>query len=378
MLKRIALLTRKPGMTKQQFFDHWNNIHGPLIAEHPTVLRYVQNNVVHKERFLDRNPDPDNPLPPGYMGPDVDGVVELWFESRERMEELYASPHAKKMQADGLLHLGQITTFVVEERTVVDRAPAPAGRGLMISLTGQRILVTGAAGGIGRALVRGLAEAGATVVATDRDKDALDALSGELVQHGLTIEAHGLDVTDRADCKSLAATLSARPVTALVNCAGVSGRYALLDDDAADAWDRIWSVNAAGTFNVTKAFIDQIKQCSGVILNIGSVAARAARGRNTAYQSSKAAVTQMTRGWAVELAPHGIRVNALAPGVIDTPLSSHRSADEATLKATLSRVPAGRRGKPEELVGAAVFLLSPLASYVTGSVLTVDGGFDAT
>jgi uncharacterized protein (TIGR02118 family) len=371
MLKRIALLTRKPGMTREEFLRHWNDVHGPLIARSPHVLRYLQNNILTLERFVDRNPDPANPLPPGYQGPPVDGVVELWFEDRAAMEALYASPLAKEMLADGLLHLGTITTFTVEERTVVDRTGP---------LAGEVALVTGAGRGIGAALARGLAQAGARVVATDLDVAAAEATAAAIVATGGIAEAAALDVTDTAACQALAATLQAAQagISLLVNNAGITLRKTMADADVAAAWRRTWDVNAQGVFNVTHAMLPMIAARQGAILNLSSVAAVSGRSLNTAYESSKAAVSQMTRGWAVELAPRGVRVNALAPGIVATELSAHTRADPEKTARTLSRVPMGRVAQPEELVPPAVFLLSREASYVTGVVLPVDGGFLAT
>lgn len=376
MLKRIALITRKPGMSKQEFLDYWNGIHGPLVSQHPNVLRYVQDNIVLKERFVDRNPDPVNPLPASYQGPEVDGIAELWFESRAAMDELYASPHAKLMLQDGLAHIGTITTFIVEERTPVDRRPE--AQGLLLSLQGQRVLVTGAGNGIGKALSLGLARAGAAIVAVDKNVEAARGTAAAIAAAGGRATSHALDVTDRAACKALAAELRAQPVTAVVNNAGIAVPRGMDAPDIEAAWDSTWAVNAGGVFNVTLAFLDQLKAARGAILNLSSVAARSGRSRNIAYQSSKAAVTQMTRGWSVEFAEHGVRVNALAPGPIETALSSHTRADPERTRRTLSRVPLGRFGQPEDLVGAATFLLSPQAAFITGAVLCIDGGFDAT
>jgi uncharacterized protein (TIGR02118 family) len=127
MIKRLTFLTRKPGLTKQQFFDHWNNVTGPLLASHPNVLKFVQNNVTQFVRFTVRGGDPSDPAFQGLQAPSVDGVVELWFESKEKMDEMYASPFAKQMIADGEAFVGTIATYVVEERIVVDRTTKVRG-----------------------------------------------------------------------------------------------------------------------------------------------------------------------------------------------------------------------------------------------------------
>ncbi len=121
MIKRFTILTRKPGLTKEQFFAHWNNVTGPLIASHPNVLKLVQNNVQELSRFTVRGGDPADPAFRGVQAPAADGFVEIWFESREKMEEMYNSPFAKEMIADGEKFVGTIATFIVEEHVVVDR-----------------------------------------------------------------------------------------------------------------------------------------------------------------------------------------------------------------------------------------------------------------
>ena len=130
MIKRVTILTRKPGLSQEQFFEHWNNVTGPLLASHPNVRRSVQNNVIEFVRFTVRGGDPSDAAFQGMRAPDADGFVELWFESREKMEEMYSSPFAEQLVADGEEFVGTISTYIVEERVMVDRtADTPAGSG---------------------------------------------------------------------------------------------------------------------------------------------------------------------------------------------------------------------------------------------------------
>ena len=134
-------------------------------------------------------------------------------------------------------------------------------------------------------------------------------------------------------------------------------------------------VNVGGTFNVTMAFLDQIKATRGRIVNIASIAAWAGQGGSLGYSPSKGAIKMLTQSWAAELAPLGVRVNALAPGVIETPMTEPTRATPDKLARFMTRIPMGRVGQPDELVGPVVFLASELSTYVTGVTLPVDGGF---
>jgi uncharacterized protein (TIGR02118 family) len=126
MIKRLTILTRKPGLSKVQFFEHWNHVTGPLLGSHPNVRKFVQNNVTELVRFAIRGGDPSDPAFQGVKAPDADGVVELWFDSKEKMEEMYTAPFAKQLVADGERFVGTIATYVVEERIVVDRTGSPS------------------------------------------------------------------------------------------------------------------------------------------------------------------------------------------------------------------------------------------------------------
>lgn len=238
-------------------------------------------------------------------------------------------------------------------------------------------LVTGAAQGNGRAIAAGLARAGYRVVLTDIDAARLaDAVAAITAAGGIAHGAH-LDVADRPAALALAATLRAAhgDLSVLVNNAGIIARGGILGADALEHWDRLRAVNIDGLLNVTHAFVPQLVATRGAILNIASILSFRGSAVTFAYSATKGAAKQITQNLAIELAPHGVRVNALAPGVIETAMTEQTRADPDALAAFMRRTPMGRVGRPEELVGAALFLVSDAASYITGAILPVDGGY---
>jgi NAD(P)-dependent dehydrogenase (short-subunit alcohol dehydrogenase family) len=244
-------------------------------------------------------------------------------------------------------------------------------------LLGRLALVTGAGRGNGAAIARGLAAAGAEVIVTDIDKDAARAIADSIVAEGGKARGFMLDVTDAESCAKLARDVSllVGPIRILVNNAGVFLRGNLVAADGRDRWDRTMAVNVQGPFNVTMAFIDQLKLTRGTIVNIASINSYVAQAGSGAYPVSKGALAQFTRALASELAPDGVRVNALAPGLIVTAMTEPTRADPKRLEAFLAHVPMKRAGEPEELAGPVVFLCSDAASYITGAILPVDGGY---
>lgn len=244
-------------------------------------------------------------------------------------------------------------------------------------LGGRLAVVTGSGRGNGAAIAHGLARAGATVVVADLDVVTARETAHSIVAGGGKAHHHVLDVTDSAQCSALAALLHERHGAAsiLVNNAGVLLRVAHDDEQAADAWRRTIDVNVHGTYNVTAAFLPHLKVTRGSLVNISSIHAYVAPGVSAAYSASKGAIAQFTKALAVELAPHGVRVNALAPGLIRTPMTASTTGDPSISAAFLRHVPMGRVGEPEELVGPVLFLVSEAASYVTGVILPVDGGY---
>jgi NAD(P)-dependent dehydrogenase (short-subunit alcohol dehydrogenase family) len=244
-------------------------------------------------------------------------------------------------------------------------------------LLGRLALVTGAGRGNGAAIARGLAAAGAEVIVTDIDKDAARTIADSIVAEGGKARGFMLDVTDEESCAKLARDLSllVGPIRILVNNAGIFLRGNLVAPDGRDRWDRTMTVNVQGPFNVTMAFIDQLKLTKGAIVNIASINSYVAAAGAGAYPVSKGALAQFTRALAAELAPDGVRVNALAPGLIATAMSEPTRADPKRLEAFLAHVPMKRVGEPEELAGPVVFLCSDAASYITGAILPVDGGY---
>jgi len=244
-------------------------------------------------------------------------------------------------------------------------------------LAGRLALVTGAGHGNGAAIAQGLAAAGAKVIVTDIDKDAAHTIAEAIVKAGGDARSYTLDVTDEDGCARLAADIAllVGPIRILVNNAGIFLRGNLVAPDGRARWDRTMAVNVQGPFNVTMAFIDQLKLTHGTIVNIASINSFIAPAGSGAYPVSKGAVAQFTRALATELAPDGVRVNALAPGIIATAMTEATRADPKKLEGFLTHVPMKRVGQPEELVGPVVFLCSDAASYVTGAVLAVDGGY---
>jgi len=244
-------------------------------------------------------------------------------------------------------------------------------------LTGRLALVTGAGRGNGAAIARGLAEAGAKVVVTDVDTEAAHAVAESINKAGGEARGHALDVTDHESCRKLAEDIAllVGPIRILVNNAGIYLRGNMLAPDGRDRWAKTMAVNVDGVFNATSAFAEQLKRTRGAIVNIASVNSFTAPAGSGVYPVTKGAIAQFTRALAVELAPDGVRVNAVAPGIIATAMTEVTRSDPKRLEAFLTHVPLKRVGQPEELVGPVLFLCSDWASYVTGAILAVDGGF---
>ena len=249
-----------------------------------------------------------------------------------------------------------------------------------LDLTGKVAFVTGGTSGIGRALVRGLAEAGADVVASSRSRGPVDETAAEIEARGRRTARVTSDVTDRASLEAaLAATVAALGrVDVLVNCAGRTKRTPTLDVPE-EEWDAILETNLTGTLRACQVFgRHMLERGWGRIVNIASLSSFVSLFEVAAYSASKAAVAALTKSLAIEWGPRGVNVNAIAPGVFRTPLNQALLDGTARGQEFLLRTPLKRFGNVEELAGAAVFLASEAASFVNGEVLVVDGGFLAS
>jgi gluconate 5-dehydrogenase len=249
----------------------------------------------------------------------------------------------------------------------------------MFDLGGRIALVTGAGSGLGLAIARGLAAAGARVVLNGRDRAKLDAAVAGLRAEGLGAEAADFDVADSDSVQVGVAEVAARvgAIDILVNNAGIQQRAPIVDFSDAD-WRRLMATNLDGPFYMARAVIPAMQaRRAGKIINIGSLMSSLARPTTVPYQVSKGGIAMLTRGLAVELAPHNIQVNAIAPGFFRTEMNSALTGNPEFSAWVEKRTPAGRWAEPDELAGAAVFLASSAAGFVTGQILYVDGGFSA-
>lgn len=250
----------------------------------------------------------------------------------------------------------------------------------LFKLDGKCALITGSSQGIGLALARGLAAAGAAIVLNGRDTGKLDEAAKSMKALGAKVSKLVFDVTDHEAVRRAVDAFESEsgPIDILVNNAGMQHRTAL-DEFPAERFQALLQTNIASVFNVGQAVArHMIARKSGKIINIASVQTALARPGIAPYTATKGAVGNLTKGMATDWARHGLQCNAIAPGYFDTPLNAALVADPEFSAWLEKRTPAGRWGQVEELVGAAVFLSSKASSFVNGHTLFVDGGITAS
>jgi len=243
-------------------------------------------------------------------------------------------------------------------------------------------VVTGAGSGIGRAIAQGYAREGARVVVLDMNAEGAGETTQQILNAGGKADSFTLDVTDRAACRAVATEVAGKvgPISILVNNAGINRRNPFAGDPDAVVkdWQDIIAINLNGVFNVTHAFLEQLRASKGRIVNIGSIQSfvHVRTPNSPAYTTSKHGVLGFTKALAAELGKDGVRVNAIGPGLIETPLNAAVRANNPELvKIFMDHTPLGRAGKPEDIVGPAIFLASDLSAYVTGTIVMADGGY---
>lgn len=242
---------------------------------------------------------------------------------------------------------------------------------MKLDVSGKTALITGASGGLGAHFAEVLAAAGAQVTLSARRADKLADVTADLRTKGYEADAVDLDVTDEASVKALFAQ---RSFDIVINNAGISGEGMAIDMPA-EAFDQVIDTNLRGSFLVAQAAASALRAAGkpGAIVNIASILGLRVGGGLVAYTASKAAVVQMTKAMALEWARYGIRVNALCPGYIETPINAEFFQTKPGL-ALISRIPQRRLGRESELDGALLLLASDAGSYITGTTLAVDGG----
>jgi len=247
----------------------------------------------------------------------------------------------------------------------------------LFSLNGKRALITGSGQGIGLAIARGLASAGAAIVLNDIDADRLAVAVAALRTEGIATDGVKFNVSKPDEVGPALAELIARvgPVDILFNNAGIH-RYAALVDMELSRWQEVLDVNLTGAFVVAQAVArTMIPRGSGKIVNICSLMSEAARPTTGNYTAAKGGLKLLTKAMAVEWGKHGIQINGIGPGYILSDLTRHLAAKPEFDAWVKSRTPAGRWGSPDDLIGAAIFLSASASDFVNGHVLYVDGGF---
>lgn len=250
----------------------------------------------------------------------------------------------------------------------------------MFDLTGQRALITGSGQGIGFALARGLAEAGAEIVLNGRDASKLANAAGQMEAEGAKVYLLPFDATNRDAVRNAINDFEAGTgrIDILINNAGMQHRTEL-QNFPSDAFERLLQTNVASVFHVGQAVArHMIERGRGKIINIASVQTALARPGIAPYTATKGAVGNLTKGMATDWAKYGLNCNAIAPGYFDTPLNAALVSDPEFSAWLVNRTPAGRWGEVGELVGAAIFLSSEASTFVNGQTLYVDGGITAS
>lgn len=251
-----------------------------------------------------------------------------------------------------------------------------AGKNSPFDLTGRVALITGSSQGLGFAIARGLAEAGAIVVLNGRDTAKLARAAETLRAEGARVETAAFDVTERVAVEREIARIErdVGPIHILVNNAGIQRRVSIVDMTD-EQWDEVLKTNLTSAFIVSRALGPRmIARGAGKVINITSLISELARPTIANYAAAKGGLKMLTRSMAVEWAKHGIQVNGIAPGYFLTELNKPLIENAEFNAFVCKRTPAGRWGEPEELAGAAVFLASRAADFVTGQIIAVDGG----
>ncbi|MGM4992158.1 SDR family NAD(P)-dependent oxidoreductase [Tardiphaga sp. 841_E9_N1_2] len=247
----------------------------------------------------------------------------------------------------------------------------PSAAWASIWYAGKRVLVTGGTSGIGAGLARGFVEAGAEVIATGVNATEIERARSDSVLR--EAQSHQLDVRDDSAIKSLVGSLGELDV--IVNCAGVIRRSEELDPAV---FQSVVDINLNGTMRICAAARPLLARSKGAIVNLASMLSFFGGGLVPGYAASKGGIAQLTKSLAIAYANDGIRVNAIAPGWIATPLTTDLQASPERSQVILGRTPLGRWGKPSDLLGGVLYLCSPTASFVTGTILVIDGGYAVT